>query len=166
RTRPGILVLMLLSSLTSAQESAKGSVLKKGARVAVVGDSITEQKLYSKYVETYLLACLPELDLRVIQLGWSGETAPGFANRMNNDLMPWKPDVVTTCYGMNDGSYRAYEEGIGKRYAGAMRDIVARLKKSGATVVVGGPGVVDSKFFQGGGEKPKVYNNNLQQLSN
>jgi len=66
---------------------------------------------------------------------------------------------------MNDGSYRAYEESIGKRYAGAMADIVGRLKKSGATVVVGGPGVVDSKFFGGGGEKPKVYNANLQQLT-
>jgi lysophospholipase L1-like esterase len=166
RTLPGVLLLLILASSSGAQEPAKASVLKKGGRVAVVGDSITEQKLYSKYIETYLLACLPELDLRVIQLGWSGETAPGFANRMNNDLMPWKPDVVTTCYGMNDGSYRAYEESIGKRYSGAMADIIGRLKKSGATVVVGGPGVVDSKFFQGGGEKPKVYNNNLQQLSN
>jgi len=164
RTLPGILFLLILASSSGAQEPAKASVLKKGARVAVVGDSITEQKLYSKYIETYLLACLPELDLRVIQLGWSGETAPGFANRMNNDLMPWRPDVVTTCYGMNDGSYKAYDESIGKRYAGAMADIVGRLKKSGATVVVGGPGVVDSKFFQGGGEKPKVYNANLQQL--
>jgi lysophospholipase L1-like esterase len=166
RTLPGILLLLILASTTGAQEPAKASVLKKGARVAIVGDSITEQKLYSKYVETYLLACLPELDLRVLQLGWSGETAPGFANRMNNDLLPWKPDVVTTCYGMNDGSYRAYEEGIGKRYAGAMADIVGRLKKSGATVVVGGPGVVDSKFFQKGGDAPKTYNANLQQLSN
>ncbi len=165
RILAGVL-LLLLAIPAAAQESGKAPVLRKGARVAIVGDSITEQKLYSKYVEAYLLACLPELDLRVIQLGWSGETAPGFANRMNNDLLPWKPDVVTTCYGMNDGSYRAYEEGIGKRYAGAMADIVGRLKKSGATVVVGGPGVVDSKFFQGGGEKPKVYNNNLQQLTN
>ena len=96
RTLPGILFLLILASSSGAQEPAKASVLKKGARVAVVGDSITEQKLYSKYIETYLLACLPELDLRVIQLGWSGETAPGFANRMNNDLMPWRPDVVTT----------------------------------------------------------------------
>lgn len=165
RAMTGVLALLLLSSLTTAGETAPASVLKKGHRVAIAGDSITEQKLYSKYIETYLLACLPELELRVIQLGWGGETAPGFANRMNNDLMPWRPDVVTTCYGMNDGSYRAYDESIGKRYANAMADIVGRLKKSSATVVVGGPGVVDSKFFQGGGEKPKVYNDNLQHLS-
>ena len=165
RTLTGVLVLLLLSSGTRAEEAAKGSILKKGQRVAVVGDSITEQKLYSKYIELYLTACLPELELRVIQLGWGGETARGFAGRMGNDLLPWKPDVVTTCYGMNDGSYRAYDETIGKNYATPMADIVGRLKKAGATVVVGGPGVVDSKYFQGGGEKPKVYNDNLSHLS-
>lgn len=43
-------------------------------RLAIVGDSITEQLLYSKYMETYLRACTPQLDIRVIQLGWGGET--------------------------------------------------------------------------------------------
>jgi lysophospholipase L1-like esterase len=165
RTLTGALALMLLCLPTRAEEAAAGSILKKGQRVAIVGDSITEQKLYSRYIELYLTACLPELELQVIQLGWGGETARGFAARMNNDLLPWKPDVVTTCYGMNDGSYRAYDEAIGKNYSGPMTDIVGRLKKSGATVVVGGPGVVDSKFFQGGGEKAKVYNDNLSRLS-
>jgi lysophospholipase L1-like esterase len=139
-------------------------ILKRGQRVAVVGDSITEQKLYSRYVELYLAACLPHLELRVIQLGWSGETAPGFAARMANDLLPFKPDVVTTCYGMNDGGYRAYEEGIGRRYAAAMADIVGRLKKAGAVVVVGSPGAVDAKFYRGGGETAKVYNATLARL--
>jgi len=165
RRLTALLALLLAPSFTAAAEPASPSVLKKGHRVAIVGDSITEQKLYSKFIETYLTACLPQLELHVIQLGWGGETAPGFANRMNNDLLPWRPDVVTTCYGMNDGAYRPYEEAIGKRYAAAMADIVGRLKKAGATVVVGGPGVVDSKFFQGGGEKPNVYNENLSRLS-
>ncbi|HZE95689.1 MAG TPA: SGNH/GDSL hydrolase family protein [Planctomycetota bacterium] len=167
RRLTGALALLTLACFTgaSAKEAAPGFILKKGQRVAVVGDSITEQKLYSKYIELYLTACMPDLELHVIQLGWGGETAPGFAARMNNDLLPWKPDVVTTCYGMNDGGYRAYQEDIGKRYFLAMADIVARLKKAGAVVVVGGPGVVDSKYFQGGGEKPRVYNDNLSHLS-
>src|SRR5260370_38055337 len=109
RTLTGILALLVLSFAPGARaeetKAAPASVLKKGQRVAVVGDSITEQKLYSRFIETYLTACLPELELHVIQLGWGGETAPGFASRMNNDLLPWRPDVVTTCYGMNDGGY-------------------------------------------------------------
>ncbi|HVR73965.1 MAG TPA: family 16 glycoside hydrolase, partial [Planctomycetota bacterium] len=117
--------------------SGGAGVLKKGGRIAVVGDSITEQKLYSRYIENYLLAGRSDLDLRVIQLGWSGERAPGFAARMGNDLLPWRPDVVTTCYGMNDGQYRPYEPSIGEAYRRAMKDIVSRLKDAGAVVVVG-----------------------------
>jgi lysophospholipase L1-like esterase len=160
-----IALLLVICSVTLRAEDTPKPVLKKGARVAIVGDSITEQKLYSKIIEVYLTACQPQLELKFIQLGWGGETAGGFQNRMNNDLLPWKPDVVTTCYGMNDGGYQAYNEGIGKRYSGPMAEIVKRIKDSGAVMVVGGPGVVDTKYFRNGGEAAKVYNDNLEHLS-
>jgi lysophospholipase L1-like esterase len=159
-----MLALAFLVLAAAAPPAAAPGILKKGQRVAVVGDSITEQKLYSRYVEMYLLACLPELDLRVVQLGWSGERAPGFAARMDHDLLPWKPDVVTTCYGMNDGSYRPYEEKIGQAYRDAMAGIVARLKKAGVAVVVGSPGCVDPDAFKSNSVKGDVYNENLAKL--
>ncbi len=141
-------------------------VLKRGDRVAVVGDSITEQRLYSRFIEDYLLACMPQLELAVTQFGWSGETAGGFAGRMDNDLLPFRPAVVTLCYGMNDGGYRAYEPAIGKGYGDAMRKIVQRCKAAGATVVVGSPGAVDTFTFNRGreGTRPEVYNDNLAHL--
>jgi uncharacterized protein len=140
-------------------------VLKKGDRLAIVGDSITEQKLYSKYIETYVLACMPELEVQSCQFGWGGERAPGFADRMENDLVPWNADVVTTCFGMNDGSYRAYEDSIGNTYEAGMRRITDRMKQAGATVVVGSPGIVDSQTFAA--DRPtfdQVYNENLSHL--
>ncbi len=156
--------LLLLISF-SAVATAEGPVLEQGDRLAIIGDSITEQKQYSKFIETYLLVCYPELDVQSFQFGWGGERAPGFAARMENDLVPWKPDVVTTCYGMNDGSYRAYDERIGKAYEEGMRRIIDRMKEVGATVVVGSPGVVDS--FTWARDRPdfdQVYNDNLERL--
>ncbi|MCA9170718.1 MAG: DUF1080 domain-containing protein [Planctomycetales bacterium] len=151
--------------LSTSSAFADGLVLEKGDRLAIIGDSITEQKLYSKYIETYLLACYPELQIQAYQFGWGGERAPGFANRMENDLIPWKPDVVTTCYGMNDGSYRAYNEQIGQAYAEGMKRIIDRLKAAGATVVVGSPGVVDSfTWNRNNADFDQVYNENLEQL--
>ncbi len=154
-----ILIVALLSPWSLAGESP----LKPKGRVAVVGDSITEQKLYSRFIEDYLLACMSHLDLRVIQLGWGGERAPGFAERMENDLFPFRPDVVTTCYGMNDGQYRAYEPSIGEAYEKSMRDIVRRLKARGATVAVGSPGAVDTYSFKNR-TTSAVYNENLSKL--
>ena len=136
-------------------------VLKKGGRLAIAGDSITQQKLYSNYLETYFLVCAPELDIKVIQLGWSGETAPAFAARMENDLISWKPTVVTTCYGMNDGQYKKYDESIGRTYESNMCRIVSFLKEKGIAVVVGGPGVVDSYTFT----RADGYNQTLARLS-
>lgn len=151
---------------------AATGILKKGDRVAIVGDSITEQKIYSRFIETYLLACLPQLDLRLIQLGWSGEAAPGLLARLDNDLLPWYPSVVTLCYGMNDGCYQPYDDEIGKRFAANMAKIVAKLKTAGATVVVGSPGIVDPNYFpppyiksKGKTVDSKTYNENLARLS-
>lgn len=141
-------------------------VLKQGSRLALVGDSITEQKLYSAYIESYVMACRPDLAVSVMQLGWSGERAPGFLSRMDYDLLPWKPDVVTTCYGMNDGGYRAYTNTIGETYIGAMSNIVAKVKAAGGTVVVGSPGVVDSFTYKRGNTNnlAAIYNDNLAHL--
>lgn len=38
-----------------------GLLLQTGDRLAIIGDSITEQKRYSRILETYLTVCVPEL---------------------------------------------------------------------------------------------------------
>ena len=65
----------------------EGLVLRPGDRLTICGDSITEQKMYSRILETYLTVCVPELGVTVRQVGWSGERAPGFLNRMTNDVL-------------------------------------------------------------------------------
>jgi lysophospholipase L1-like esterase len=122
-----------------------GPMLRKGDRLAIAGDSITEQKMYSRIMETYLTVCVPELDITVRQYGWGGETAPGFLARITNDCLRFKPTIATTCYGMNDHGYRAYEQGIGDRYRKSSTAIVQALKNSGARVIQGSPGCVSHK---------------------
>src|SRR3982751_4040296 len=94
-------VLTLLFIFTSAAlgESKPTALLPANARVAIVGDSITEQKIYSKFIETYLLACTGRTDIKCFQFGWGGETASGFSLREENDLSAFNPSVITLCYG-------------------------------------------------------------------
>jgi hypothetical protein len=42
----------------------RGLLLKRGDRLAICGDSITEQKMYSRLIEDYLTVCVPELAVR------------------------------------------------------------------------------------------------------
>jgi lysophospholipase L1-like esterase len=139
-------------------------VLKKGDRLAIAGDSITEQRLYCRYIEDYLAVCLPRLELWSVQLGWSGETAGGFLGRVDIYLRNLQPTVMTTCYGMNDGGYRPYADSIGAGYEKNMKGIVAKAKAAGTTVILGSPGAVDTKYYRGGGENANVYNDNLAHL--
>lgn len=119
-----------------------GLQLQRGDRLAICGDSITEQKMYSRLMETYLTACAPELDITVRQFGWSGERAPGFLARLTNDVLRFHPTLATTCYGMNDHRYQPYLEEIGQEYRGNSQAILRAFKANGARVIQGSPGTV------------------------
>lgn len=163
--------LIVLATLFSAlPAAAEQPPFLSSARVAVIGDSITEQKLYSKYVECWLLACSGIPDVQVMQFGWSGEKADGFAKRAANDLAVFHPSVATLCYGMNDGGYQPWKPEIGEAYQANMQKVLDRLDEAGVkTVVVGSPGAVDNNFFRPGqtmGEQPAhiAYNDTLAHL--
>lgn len=155
----------LLASLVLTVPALAETQLPPNARVAIIGDSITEQKLYSRFIETYLLGCTGRKDIKCFQFGWSGETAQGFSGRLENDLSVFNPTVATTCYGMNDGRYVPYDPAIGANYEKWMRAVLEGLKKVGVTnIVAGSPGAVDTRWFVKPGATADQYNDNLAHL--
>lgn len=152
-------------SLILALPAFAETQLPPNARVAIIGDSITEQKLYSRFIETYLLGCTGRKDIRCFQFGSGGETAQGFSNRLENDLSVFHPTVATTCYGMNDGRYVPYDPSIGASYEKWMRLVLEGLKKVGVThIVAGSPGAVDTRWFVKSGATADQYNDTLAHL--
>lgn len=119
-----------------------GRLLQPGDRLAIIGDSITEQKMYSRLIETYLTVCVPELKITARQFGWSGETAEGFLHRMTNDCLRFQPTIATLCYGMNDHRYRAYDEQNATWYSNNYASVASALRNSAARVVLGSPGSI------------------------
>ena len=70
---PLVLITSALSILSAVCLGADSlSILPKDARLAIAGDSITEQKLYSKFIETYLLTAGGRPDVHVFQFGSGG----------------------------------------------------------------------------------------------
>ncbi len=138
-----------------------GLLLQPGDRLAIIGDSITEQKMYSRILETYLTVCVPELKITARQFGWSGETAEGFLRRLTNDCLRFQPTVATLCYGMNDHGYRAYTEQNGQWYSNNYTAIARSLNTSGARVALGSPGCVGKIPGWVGDQKASVEDLNL-----
>ncbi|MCA9135771.1 MAG: SGNH/GDSL hydrolase family protein [Planctomycetales bacterium] len=115
-------------------------LLRQGDRLAICGDSITEQKMYSRIMETYLTVCVPQLEVTVRQYGWSGEKTDGFLRRMDKDCLTFKPTIATLAYGMNDSRYRPFDVTNGRWYEDHYSAIVRNFKEHEVRVVVGSPG--------------------------
>lgn len=169
RSLAAMVVLAAVSAAVSAwgQTPILSGKLEGGDRVALCGDSITEQKNYTCLVQGYLLSARPVEKLEIANFGWGGETSWGFKGRMANDVLWFKPTVATVCYGMNDGGYRPLEAERAKNYAESTRDIVRQFKAAGVRLIVlCGPGCVDTDVFQWGGPKAAVeYNKTLSALN-
>jgi lysophospholipase L1-like esterase len=150
-TRPCLFVLLLATILfaigasSRAADTTSNPILKQGVRLAMAGDSITEQMLYTRFVEDYLLMCVPELQTEVCQMGWSGEVAQGFLKRMDADIDWFKPNMVTLYYGMNDSNRNVYVP--------PMKKIAGKLKAQGIPAVIVSPGAVDTYYGVKGNDK-------------
>ncbi len=125
------LCLWAFTTLAVAQE--KSFQLKDGDRVVFYGDSITDQRLYTTFAETYVVTRFPKLDVSFVHSGWGGDRVSGGGGgaigvRLERDVFAYQPTVMTVMLGMNDGSYRAFDQEIFDKYSKGYEHIVDAVK--------------------------------------
>lgn len=123
------LLLALLPAFANAQFA-----LHNGDRVVFYGDSITDQRLYTLFTEAFVRTRFPNLKVDFTHSGWGGDTVGGggggdIETRLNRDVFPYHPTVVTIMLGMNDGGYRAFDQPRYDTYTKGLSHIVDRLQK-------------------------------------
>ena len=129
-------MLGLLASAAVVEARAESAFyLKDGDRVVFYGDSITEQRLYTTFIETYVATRFPKLDVRFFTAGWRGDRVTGGLGggidmRLQRDVFAYKPTVMTIMLGMNDGAFRAFNRGIFDTYRKGYEHIVESLKRN------------------------------------
>ena len=143
-----ILTALLLAPLAALH--AGEPLPKRGDFIAMGGDSITHMSQYSRFVEMYLLAARPDLDLRVMKIQrWCGGRADDYAREtLEEELIPAKPNLFTVCFGMNDGGGSAPNPATEHVYEAALTKIVERNRANGTTTVLCSPGVVDEFSYR------------------
>ena len=108
--------------------------LKEGDRVVFYGDSITDQRLYTTFTETFVVTRFPKMNVRFVHSGWGGDRVTGGGGgpidvRLKRDVLAYRPTVMTVMLGMNDASYQPFKQDIFDTYAKGYENIVATMKK-------------------------------------
>jgi len=86
-------VLMLL-----AAQASNAGLVSPGDRVVFLGDSITEQRMHTRYVMNYFALRYPGYSITFRNAGWTGDSAGNGLARLERDVLSLKPDVVTFRY--------------------------------------------------------------------
>ena len=125
--------LLVLLALAMGLRAQQPFYLVNGDRVVFYGDSITDQRLYTTFVETYVVTRFPSLQVSFTHSGWGGDKVGGggggmVEKRVQRDVAAYNPTVVTIMLGMNDGRYRTFDEAIFNNYAEGYRKLTALLK--------------------------------------
>jgi lysophospholipase L1-like esterase len=129
-------ISLLFALLCASQAFPQASFyLKDGDRVVFYGDSITDQRLYTTFVETYVVTRFPERKVDFTHSGWGGDRVTGGGGgaidiRLQRDVVAFRPTVVTIMLGMNDGRYKPFDQEIFSVYAGGLEKITQMLRST------------------------------------
>jgi hypothetical protein len=106
--------------------------LQEGDFVAILGGVATEAKVYSVYLEAYLIACRPAPGLRAMQFGYGYADGILTARCSPTGPHPFKPTVATMFYAKQAGS----RDNTGQDgYGACAKAMIQRCKGAGARFV-------------------------------
>ncbi|MGV3608989.1 MAG: SGNH/GDSL hydrolase family protein [Planctomycetaceae bacterium] len=118
----------MLALCSASVASAADFFFKDGDVVVMIGDSITEQHLYSNYVEMWTVTRFPKWKLTFRNVGIGGDRSVGGNSRFARDVASYKPTAMTVDFGMNDGGYRDFSEDTFKPYMDGLQGMANQAK--------------------------------------
>lgn len=133
------------------KEKQKNPFVGAPITMAFLGDSVTQgcfeiyptgeesvqtefryKQGYHTKLRNLLEIVYPSVPINMIHAGISGDRAPGGLERLERDVIRYRPDLTVVSFGLNDSS--SGEEGL-KTYENALREILKKLLASGTEVI-------------------------------
>jgi hypothetical protein len=162
-------IVALLIMVPAFTLNAADFFFKDGDRVVIMGDSITEQRLYSTYVEAWTLTRFPAWNITFVNVGIGGDSSNGGNHRFKRDVLPHNATAMTVDFGMNDGGYKAFDEGGFKNYMRGLQGIADQAKTANVRVAWCTPSPVEKSeegpAIQGYNETLEKYSEGVKQTA-
>ena len=166
--RTALVVIAIWAAAATAQ--ADDFFFKDGDRVVIIGDSITEQHLYSNYVEMWSVSRFPQWKLTFRNAGIGGDRSTGGNSRFARDVLVHKPTAMTVDFGMNDGGYRPFDEAGFKTYMGGLQGMAKQARDANIRVAWVTPSPVEKAelgpALVGYNETLEKYSAGVEQVAN
>lgn len=125
-------------------------------RVLFLGNSITHNGLYVSFLEYALRKSYPNQEIDIISIGLGSETIsgqseinhpfprPSVMERLDRALEAVNPDIIFSCYGMNDGIYHpSSKEGL-IAYQKGIQTLIQKAKKINSELILVTPPPFDA----------------------
>lgn len=124
-----------------ARSEDSGLSLGPKERIVFLGDSITQGGNYVGYLETLIRLRHPKSHIEIHNHGISSETISGTSEpdhnprrpwaheRFTRDVTDWKPTLVLSCFGMNDGNYHPFDEDRFEKYRIGINRLIERVRQ-------------------------------------
>jgi len=155
--------VVVMTLCCAATAGAADFFFKDGDVVVMIGDSITEQHLYSNYVEMWTVTRFPKWKLTFRNVGIGGDRSVGGNARFARDVLIHKPTAMTVDFGMNDGGYRAFGDDTFKPYMDGLQGMANQAKGASIRTAWVTPQPLDTA--EQGSTALTGYNQTLEQFS-
>jgi lysophospholipase L1-like esterase len=126
--------------------------LQKGDTILFLGDSITAggvgPKGYITIIKNTLNEKHPDLGLKFIGAGISGNKVPDLQKRVEKDVVDKKPNVVFIYIGINDVWHGLDNPAKGTppdKYEAGLKEVIGKITAGGAKVILCTPTVIGEK---------------------
>jgi lysophospholipase L1-like esterase len=153
-----LLAIACIMPATATEAARPGDLVRSAKRIAVLGDSITQD---GRWVAD-LAAWMEEqgLPADVINVGLSSETISGLTevghaggtfprpdlfDRLDRVLTVTRPDVVLAMYGMNCGIYQPLDDGRFAKFKDGIERLHAAVENAGARIIHLTPPIYDKQ---------------------
>lgn len=162
-------VVLLAAVFASTAAFAEEFFFHDGDRVVIIGDSITEQHLYSNYVEMWIVSRFPKWNISFRNVGIGGDRSTGGNRRFERDVLVHRPTAMTVDFGMNDGNYRAFDEPGFKAYLGGLQGMADQAQAAKIRVAWITPSPVEKAepgpAIEGYNQTLEKYSAGVQQIA-
>lgn len=130
----------------SSTPSQAQSLLQKGDRLVILGDSISAMCKYTVLVDLYLAACRPDLEIWMYQDAISGEVTAKQLRRLDVTLERTRPTAAISFYGVNDAGWSAFNQDKADQYDANTRELLQRLKAADIRVLLASTSIMGDKL--------------------